>query len=503
MSNAICSNVLTITTLVWAAALAPQSLLASCKYPISCAGNERIVVLDFKNSHLHQKDCPTCAPDAALRPEEPVVFEIHGINPFRHTVTVKINQTSFDALLKPPALIWSQLMPSDTGSASQAKQEMAKNQARIKAREANGQNGFPDATESLKDELWSKLTFFSEAADKLVLFDNLASQLRLWALLRDDLDSLRESSQGSADSLCQELSRFTGGGFDVQKCATPAGLLHAYNQINFETEQRYREMTEAHAKLQEQNLSAGKAKALEDVYTTEDQRHTTLVGNKGQRDQQLNRAVGLFAKIFEQDFGDLYFGPVAATGDQVEIVVDTSLSSEAAGLKLLSSTDDMASGDIKEKSSTTSTDPLLVIPVLGRHRPSFSTGIFFTGLVDKKAQDNQTDRFSTALGAMVHTPAFYCWSNPEFSLHLSLGVALKDNNPLYVFGPSLIVGRQQRSVLTVGLAGGQVSRQSANAVSMSTQTTPAKVFRTNFFFALSYNFGATTSSNSTSSSAKK
>jgi hypothetical protein len=493
------SKLLAFATLAWAASLASPSLWAGCRGQGTCTGYERIVVLHFKDSTLSREDCPACAPDAALRPEEPVAFKIQGINPFRHTVTVKINQVSFDALLKPPSLISGQLMPSDTEAKSAMAQKGAERAQKIKAAKDKGV-GAP--AESSEDKLWGKLTSFSDAVDKLTLFDNFAAQLRLWALLRDDIHSLQDSSRGSADTLCQEIDRLSGG--PPQQCeTTPAGLMREYAKINFEVEQRYREMIEARAELKEQNLPAGRTKDVEDVYALEEQRYKSFTDSKNQRDQQLNRAVGLFAKIFEDGFGDLYFGPVAATGDQVEIVVDISLSPEAAGLKLTSSSDDKPSGDVKEKASTTPADPLLVIPVLGRHRPSFSTGIFFTGLVDKKAQDNQTDRFSTALGAMVHTPASFWWRHPDFSLHLSLGVALKDNNPIYVLGPSVIVGRQQRTVFTVGLAGGQVSRSSGSATTTNTQATPAKVFRTSFFFALSYNFGATTSSGSTDTSSKK
>ncbi len=369
-----------------------------------------------------------------------------------------------------------------------------------------------------EEELWDKLAAFRYAADELVLFDNFAAEIRLWALLRDDVDGLRTSSKGSATSLCEQihLASTAGGagatGRPVEECATPEGLLRERAQINFEVEQRYREVAAAHTRLPKGT------KEVEEAYSAEEQRHKTLVENRAQIDQQFIRVIGLFAKIQEDGFGNLYFGPVAATGDQVEIVVDISLSPEAADLKLTAAASDKPSGDVKQtsaatsnklnvkqKSATTPSDPLLVIPVIGRYRPSFSTGIFFTGLVDKKAQDSQTDRFSTALGAMVHTPTTYCWRNPDLSLHLSLGVALKDNNPVYVLGPSLIIGRQQRTVLTIGLAGGQVSRSSASATTASTQTqtTPPKVFRTNFFFGLSYNFGATPSSDSTGTSAKK
>lgn len=501
MKHPRCSKLLAFATLAWAIALVSPPLLASCKGQGACRGDERIIVYDFKTYQVYQDGCETCAADAPLRPEEPVVFKIKGINPFRHAVNVKINQVTFDALLKPPSLISGQLVPQEKAAASA---KAANEKANAEERKATRKAAEP------QDELWETLSSFSDAADELALFDNFAAQLRLWALLRENVQSLKDSSQGSADSLCQEIDRIEGG--SAEECdPSPEGLLSVYARINSDVERKYRDMVEAHAKLQSQGLPPDQTKAIEDAYSVEEKRHQSIVDNKTKIDQQFNRAIGLFAKIFEPDFGDLYFGPVAATGDQVEIVVDTSLSPDAANLKLTATADAGSDGDVKQKSAAVSTDPLLVIPVLGRHRPSFSTGIFFTGLVDKKAQDNQNDRFSTALGAMVHTPAFYYCRQPDLSLHLSLGVALKDNNPIYVLGPSLIVGRQQRTVFTVGLAGGQVSRASGSSGTTTgsgsgttgSQTTPPKVFRTSFFFGISFNFGATTASDSTSTNAKK
>jgi len=485
------SSKLAAFTLVAAAVLAATPLWAQCQNcgePAGCSKRPRVIVLDFKTTDLSAAGCSS--PDTPLAADQPVAFRIMGINPYRHTVTVKINQVNFESLFKPPALISSQLLP---------KAESANTKEMLTNGEKGKQTtlGF-DAKANPENVLWQKLSSFSKAADKLVRFDSLAAELRMWALLEDDLGTLKKAVNDSAGRLCKESE---------PPCdPSPVGLLRARDQIAFEVESQFNAVLEARASLQGQKLTRDveKVSDVEKVFEVEKQRYKELADTKIQRDQQFQKTVGLYAKILEPGFGTLSFGPVAATGDQVEIVADTSLSAEAAEIKLTSAAGGQGGGEVEKKSATSSTDPLLVIPVLGRHRPSFSTGVFFTGLVsptffkdeNKLAQRNETDRFTTALGAMVHTPVFYWFRYPDYSVHMSLGVALKDNNPIYVLGPSLIIGRRQRSVLTVGLAGGQVNRLSGiklGGMVTGDQPSTVKVFRTNFFFALTYNFDSTSS----------
>jgi len=479
------SSKLAAFTLVAAAVLVAPPLWAkcvNCGEPAGCGKQPRVIVLDFKTTALSAAGCSS--PDTPLAADQPVAFRIVGINPFRHAITIKINQVNFESLFKPPALISSQLLPK---AESEGTKEMLANGEKSKQTIL----GF-DAEGNPEDALWQKLTSFSKAADKLVRFDSLAAELRMWALLEDDLENLKKAVNDSAGRLCKESE---------PPCdPSPEGLLRARDRIASEVENQFNAVLKERARLQGQKLT----KEVKEVFEVEKQRYKELLDTKAQRDQQFQKAIGLYAKILEPGFGTLSFGPVAATGDQVDIVADTSLSAEAAEIKLTSAAGGQGGGEVEKKSATSSTDPLLVIPVLGRHRPSFSTGVFFTGLVsptffkdeNKLAQRNETDRFTTALGAMVHTPVSYWFRYPDYSFHLSLGVALKDNNPIYVLGPSLIIGRRQRSVLTVGLAGGQVNRLSGiklGGMVTGEQPSTVKVFRTNFFFALTYNFDSTSS----------
>lgn len=111
-----CSSKRAAVTLIVAAALAASPLWGTdrtSKKEDACKTDQRVVVLNFKTSELSCESPCSCAPDAPLRPEEPVTFKIEGINPFRHAVTVKIKQVSFDALFQPPSLI-SDLMPKSS-----------------------------------------------------------------------------------------------------------------------------------------------------------------------------------------------------------------------------------------------------------------------------------------------------------------------------------------------------------------------------------------------------
>jgi hypothetical protein len=234
-------------------------------------------------------------------------------------------------------------------------------------------------------------------------------------------------------------------------------------------------------------LDPGSDEEASDLFKSASARHDTLAATRADRDKNFEAFLVLYTKVDDPEFGQKISLPVASTGDEVEIRFDDCLTSGAA----------KAAGAETCDSSKATT--ILVIPIVGRRQPSFSTGIFFTGLDDPSyfktadgiVQANAEDRFSPVLGALIHTPLVF-FRGPNLSAPLSFGVALKDNNPVYLLGLSFIVGRSERSVFTLGIAGGQVTRLSGTALGekiTADQPPTTKVFRTRPMIGFTYNFG--------------
>jgi hypothetical protein len=151
------------------------------------------------------------------------------------------------------------------------------------------------------------------------------------------------------------------------------------------------------------------------------------------------------------------------------------------------------------------------IPVIGDPQPTFSTGLMFSGLVDPsygtrvdptsgKSYITQTkDSFATTVAEFIHTPLGS--GGPDYTTDFSLGLGTNGSETEYGIGLTLACGVNQRSLITVGVLGAQVSRL-PNGLSVGDpvptsgpSATPAlpsasKVFRTGLFVALSYNFGS-------------
>jgi len=143
------------------------------------------------------------------------------------------------------------------------------------------------------------------------------------------------------------------------------------------------------------------------------------------------------------------------------------------------------------------------VPTTKGFKIDFSAGLLVTQLVDKnfttrpirntnpqqyRVREGSEDAFSFNAAAFTH---FY-WRTPGFvsGAGLSLGIAAR-NNPIYGIGASLFFGRNQRVVLTGGLAFGSVSRLNGVDVgdSISSTSVPtANRVRSAPFGAISYNY---------------
>jgi hypothetical protein len=640
------------TVVALAILLAPQSLSAGsgsdtppacseCKQPPACSGSKadcrklpRVILYSYPSGELSVEGS-TKRPDARLRPDEPVAVKVCCINPYRHTVNVKIDQTTFDELYKTPSDVTSGLQPSSKASTKPTKPQTPvaeanlvtaqgvtkqaqktlesartsldsaneilasqvqarklspkgtkKNQAvqpraeanaralvtKAKAKVADAEAAMDQAQALMQaaaqEVLPAEIKDFNDDIDRLLLVDEFPASQRARVLQIDDVDSLYSQSLRAAfmtasaaidpddphggvdchEDVCDpealmqlrarlaedieaDFAELTDGiqkakaadanrAKDVakaQKDADDAQLLADHCKGSRSELARLRgEADKARQKAAKAKADAEAAKLVTDQVTAEfakaEKRHEALGTSKAARDLQFASAMSVYQNVLDDDFGCLLFGPVASTGDQVEITVETPLAPEAANFTLSPEPAKSASGGAGSKKATGAKPPAsqaaLIIPVLGRHRPSFSTGIFFTGLVnptffkdkDGKAAMNQKDKFTPALGAMVHTPLVYWHKYTDFSLHLRLGVALRDGNPIYALGPSLIIGRRQRTVLTAAVAGGQVNQLSGSdrlgQPVVDTQPKTDKVFRYGLLVGITYNFGATPASNS-------
>jgi hypothetical protein len=479
-------------------------------------------------------------PDARLRPDEPVAVRVCCVNPYRHTVNVKIDQTTFDELYKTPSQVTNNLLPQDakdktkqTSAANAAKTTVDSAKAKVdaaakpkpgKAADAKMKQAVASAQAEMVEAealaaLVIKLTDFNEDADQLVRVDELVASQRVRVLQIDDPTVLRTASVNAAIATAKaavDPDHPTPARCSDKECS-PEALILVRAELAEHIEADFTELATAYQKAKKNKLVPVTVDVAE-LYAKAEKRHEALGSSRAQRDLQFASAMSVYANVLDPDFGCVLFGPVAATGDEVEITVETPLAAEAANFTLAPEAEKTASsGGAGSKKPTpakvAASQPALIIPVIGSHRPSFSTGIFFTSLVnptffkDKAnlARENSTDRFTPALGAMVHTPLFFpC---PEASIQLSLGVALKDSNPLYLLGPSVVIGRRQRTVITAAIAGGQVNRLSGlNLGDTVTDAQPKteKVFRYGFLLGLTYNFGpATQTSTSSSKSSSK
>jgi hypothetical protein len=454
-----------ITTSVFLILLFLFPAISWCKTSTS-TGQPRIITYHYDQQTFDPPDYKR-----SLKVGDLVSLKVVGINPIRRAVEIKINQTTFTELYQVPALISQNLLPQSDTQTNKDKAEKAKQSA-----PAGIASGAGSASRMI--HFIDGIKKFNQDADRLQLFDRFAVKLRDIALLNERPQDVKANGVQAAGTFCQSP--------DVACAPNRDSLLAKRDELGNSLRVDFASLKEDFAVLKAQGVLNDD---LTELFDNAQQRNKALEDSQEQREIQFRTSL----KIFDADFGTVTSPPVQATGDQIDIILKAPLSTDAAKLETAS-----------QSGAENSSDPLLSLPVIGSLRPSFSTGIFFTGLTsptffkkadDMTAQVNEKDRFTTALGAMVHTPALYCAEHPDLSLHLSLGVALKDNNPIYVLGPSLIIGRRQRTVITAGLAGGQVDRLSGLKLGdkvTGDQPTTVKVFRTNFFFALTYNFGTAT-----------
>jgi len=324
-----------------------------------------------------------------------------------------------------------------------------------------------------KENFGKALQAFNAATEDFADVENLPESTQHLALTTDDLAKLREE--------CQAIIATAFNASVDEKPIAPAALPNLRAKARAKVEAAFLKVNDTHGKLGSDN-----DKEIAELFAQASARHDTLIASRAERDKNFEAFLVLYSKLEDLAFGQETSLPVASTGDDVEIRFDDCLTSGAAKAEGVETCD-------SSKATT-----LLVIPIVGQRRPSFSTGIFFTGLDDPSyfkdadgvVRVNAEDRFSPVLGALIHTPLVF-FRGANLSAPLSFGVALKDNNPVYLLGLSFIVGRSERSVFTLGIAGGQVTRLSGTSLGqkvVSDQPPTSKVFRTRPMIGFTYNF---------------
>jgi hypothetical protein len=330
-----------------------------------------------------------------------------------------------------------------------------------------------NASWDAKKKFGELLVAFNNATEELDDVEGLGASVQHFALTTDDLSKLREECQ---TTVATAFRRSAEAGI-----VSPGELPTLRAQVRFKAEEAFGRVQGAFRDLKPEN-----DKEISDLFDKASARHDTLVMGRAERDKNFETFLVVYSKINDPSFGQKTSLPVASSGDDVEIRFDDCLTADAAKA---------AETEACDSSKATT---ILLIPVVGQRKPSFSTGIFFTGLDDPKyfkraddtVQANAADRFSPVLGALIHTPLVF-FRGPNLSTPLSFGVGLKDNNPVYLLGLSFIVGRSERSVFTLGIAGGQVTRLSGTALGekiTADQPPTEKVFRTRPMIGFTYNF---------------
>lgn len=162
--------------------------------------------------------------------------------------------------------------------------------------------------------------------------------------------------------------------------------------------------------------------------------------------------------------------------------------------------------DAKYPTSRKIDDPnFWVVPVRGGMKIDFSSGVFFTGLTDESyvtrevtdgggnmrrivQRGGEEDDFSATVGALAHV------HRRGFPVAASFGVGTSGSRFNYYVGPSLLLGREQRWVLTAGLTGSNVKRLAGglrvgDTFQPENDNIPTESrFRYGFFVGFSFNF---------------
>jgi hypothetical protein len=556
----------------------------SCRHDASdnCPKQPRVIRYNYPSGALTWEHCSQRA-DEKLDWNDPVAVRVCCVNPYRHTVSVKIQEQTFEELYQAPSLVSSDLLPGKASAAEKGGNNTALASAASEAKAVKGQVHFDSTTAEQavttacdKKDLAQKLVVFGDKADRLGSMDEFVTDQRTRVLqIEDPRELVAQSRTAAREGVKSVTAPFTDVPADVDcnlrppqpvpfACATdrckPEELIELRGLVATSAEDAFADLTATYNKDKAKDVALagaatkaeGAAEAakqvaqaaartaaqktarsladaataqanlarktasqattvtpdLADLYAKAQKRHDSLVSSKSQRDQQFASTMSVYANLLDADFGCVLFGPVASTGDEVDISIDTPLKDEAANFSLTPPPAATGAGTKKPVATAAAAPQVaLVIPVVRRYAPSFSTGIAFSNLGDPTFSvksgivvRNAPDQFVPALGAMINTPIFF--PSPDLTFQLSLGVALKNSNPLYVLGPSIVIGRRQRTVITAGIAGAQVTELNGLKVGdpFNGTTVPTeKTFRLGWFVGLSYNFGPTTTSSSPSS----
>jgi hypothetical protein len=487
--------------------VSPSRLKGEATAPDACSSSPRVIVFDALAGKISWERCSQ-AVTSPLHHQESVQVRVEKVNPFRHVVNVDIKHTPFTELYTVPSSFAGNLFPS-TKPTTQDQTIKNAAQAATGKLKAGG-----DAAINAAKALAIGLRDFQDDAGVLAIFDTFPDTVRQATLGPEDPEQVNTSLRDGARLLF--------------KPSASASALLSDTELSI-------------IRLKQEDLVDGDYSAFEIqaaavakpmppevavLLATERSRFKIIDSTRQVRAAAFKAALQSYKQGTSSGFGTARPAAeaVGSDDDEISITIALPLRGEAANFdqaaqSALGTAADSTTGGgsgkgggSASKSAATSavaSNPTITIPVLGGFRPSVSSGIFFSGLTSPsffkdangKASSGARDKFSTALGALVHTP--FSTSNPAVSVALSLGVAIKDSNPVYVLGPSVILGRRQRTVLSVGISGGQVTRLSGiklgDAVS-GDQVPTAKVFRYGFYFGLSYNFGPTNTSSSKSSS---
>jgi hypothetical protein len=499
-----------------------------------CSNAPRVLSYDRATGVTRWENCDKDA-NTLLHPGDSILVQVVNVNPFRRTVNISIQQTTYAELYEVPSVLNDNLIKPTVEDKTQA----------ASAKQAGQKPNAAGAGQDPAHLLALSLDKFQTDYEKLATIDEFPSKLQHMILESDQPSVVVTSVLSLAQAMDPSLAKKAPTETDLTTIRDKQESLVDNDRASFEADA-----------LRVQGTLDPAIKVLLD---SERQRFAAIGNTRAQRRQDYLAALAAYTQVTDPRFGIVRPNESQAIGETVdEISISVSLPLTAAAAKFdqqaatagsppaapetaggtsltaagtapgrsdtgtamgapAKAAKDKKIGDVSAKVAKASTDSsssdadqaTLLIPVWARFRISFSTGAFFSGLTSPTffkdaagdARSGSADKFSTALGALVHT-SLWAWNNSNVTFAWTLGVALKDSSPLYVLGPSFILGRRQRTVVSLGVAGGQVTRLSGISVGdpvTGDQVPTAKVFRYSFFFGLSYNFGPTNSDSAKSS----
>lgn len=429
------------------------------------------VFYDFQSGELYtrpNKELPgkQCCPDAARKmlntnrsvvEGTPVLFVIDNVNTFLYSVHITGAPATFNTTV--PAIFKSNSVIDASQAASQAaattKKAVADPDAHVDpqasspqaliARDATPQDTFVAAMSEYN--LWADRLLQAAEMDRLL---NGLTRKAVPGTMKADAAQVLESELRYADLKDSEGNLYIGPEAAYDARQNPARIVEAGHRLYGVTQDEYVKVVAAWEALSKKGKHP-EADALKPVFDDATKLNGQIVSARADIETKFMNSQLTYTAIRDATFQVRDHARIA-TGDSLKYSFDYAVVPEP--------------GSSTTAPAPTVVDDLFTLRVTSGKRINFSTGFFFTGLVDPSfylrdeglkspvIRTHQQDRFAVSYGAMMHA---YTKDDERLQVAPSFGLASSNNQLQYLAGLSLIFGDQKRVVFTIGASAGQVN----------------------------------------------